>query len=253
MGLNPAGAQAGVPEAVDPDAWLKDGRFVGPTGKPLLAKDLQDPPVKEYRLMAFRMNLTVDELRWDRLLLELANSPLPLEVREVRINVASDSNGDAGHGGQRRPQQPESDKGPVRNISLELRGVAYLINPPNAQSLGLTDEAPAAPTTGTLTAPATGAPTAPATGAPATPATGAPTAPDAGTPTTPATGAPAAPATGGPAAPAPGPAAPATVPAAPPSGAPPATPATGAPATGSTPPAATPPTGVPGTVPAPAK
>ena len=244
MGLNPAGAQTGVPEVTDPDAWLKDGRLVNPAGKPQLAKDLADPAVKEYRLMAFRLNLTVDELRWDRLLLELANSPLPLEVREVRINVTSENSGEAaGHGGQRRPQQPESDKGPVRNISLELRGVAYLINPPNPQSLGLADEAPSsappdngatgAPATGTPTVPATGAPTAPGTGAPVSPATGTPTAPGAGTPVAPATSAPAAPATGAPAVPAPGPATPATGPAAPPSG----PPATSAPAT--------PPTGVP--------
>ncbi len=210
--------------------------------------------------MAFRLNLTVDELRWDRLLLELANSPLPLEVREVRINIASDSNGDAaGHAGQHRPQQPEGDKGPIRNITLELRGVAYLINPPNAQSLGLTDEAPAAPAdNGAPGAPATGAPTVPATGVPAAAATGAPVAPQPAWPTAPGTGAPATPATDdAPAAPAPGPTAPATAPATSPTGTPPAAPATGAPATGiappATPPAGAPPTGVPGTVPAPAK
>ncbi|HEV3416676.1 MAG TPA: hypothetical protein VG056_07690 [Pirellulales bacterium] len=122
---------------VDP---LNNGRYVNANGKPLLAADLQSPTLPpEYRLMAFKLRLVVDESQIQKVVEEFANSVLPLEVREVRINVTSDVNEPAGRGGRRKADSlPTSGAGGVvHNATLEIRGVAYLMNPPDRVKLGL--------------------------------------------------------------------------------------------------------------------
>ena len=93
---------------------------MGPNGRPLSAKDLQAPPVAEYNLMAFRLVLSVDEVRWEKLLLEFCNSPLPLEVREVRINISDDKDAQD-RGMSRRPMAMRSGEGDFRR-SIAFKG-----------------------------------------------------------------------------------------------------------------------------------
>jgi hypothetical protein len=143
----PGGAQmpgtqgaAGATAADDPDAWLKENRYVAPNGHPLSAAEMRNPPVAEYNLMEFRLDLTVDQVRWEKLLLELCNSPLPLEIREVRINVSDDDSVSDRNMG-RRPgsmRVAAGETGVQHNMPIEIRGVAYLMNPPNFEKLGLT-------------------------------------------------------------------------------------------------------------------
>jgi len=234
----------------DPDDWLKDGRFVDTKGKPLRGSEWATLTTPEFNLMAFKLVIIADEQRWQKLLVELSNSPLPLEVREVRIN-ASDREGGAAPGMASRGRGGREEGGQdntMHNVTLEIRGVAYLMNPPNTPAslakLGLPaagaalDAAPAAPPAATtpIATPPTAAPPAgaPTPAAPATPAivpptgtaaapAGAPAAttpPVAVPPTTPPTGAPASPPTTPATAP---PAVPPTT--APPAATPPATPA----------------------------
>ncbi len=131
---------AGTAAADDPDAWLKENRYVAPNGHPMSAAELRNPPVAEYNLMEFRLDLTVDQVRWEKLLLELCNSPLPLEIREVRINVSDDDSVSDRNMG-RRPGSMRiaaGETGVQHNMPIEIRGVAYLMNPPNFEKLGLT-------------------------------------------------------------------------------------------------------------------
>ena len=83
-GMGNAGGDA---PPTNPDEMLKDGRYVDDKGVPLHATAAA--PFAEYNLMAFKLTVVADEQHWDRLLIELCNSPLPLEVREVRLNPAS--------------------------------------------------------------------------------------------------------------------------------------------------------------------
>jgi hypothetical protein len=155
--------------------WLKDGRYVDSKGKPLLGSELANSTSPEFKLMAFKLTVAADEQRWQKLLVELCNSPLPLEVREVRINP-NDSEGGGGrpNARARMAHDQNGNDSILHNVTLEIHGVAYLINPPDMAKLGIT--AAGAPPTGAApaaSAPATSAP-ATATTPPAVPPTTAP-------------------------------------------------------------------------------
>jgi hypothetical protein len=150
----PTDAAAGP---VDP---LNNGRYVNAKGRPLTAADLQSPALPpEYRLMAFKLRLVVDESQLQRVVEELANSTLPLEVREVRINVAADvtePGAQRGRGSRQTNSLASAAGGATHNATLDIRGVAYLINAPDRAKLGLpaTVESPAGsvpPATGNST------------------------------------------------------------------------------------------------------
>ena len=234
------GGPGGIPGQmgpVDPEAWLKDGRYVDSAGKPLLGSAWANVSTPEYNLMAFKITIAADEQHWQRLLVELANSQLPLEVREVRMNPL-ESRGGRGEPplGRNRPGRDGDQGGKFDNVTLEIHGVAYLMNPPNLDKLGI-KAATANGSPAFAAAPPIAAPAPPATPPAATaPATATPTT---ATPTTvpPTTVPPASPVTP-PAATGPATAPPATTPPAKP-------PAAGAPPTPTTPATAPPPVAAP--------
>jgi hypothetical protein len=106
-----------------------------------MAADLENLPTIGYRLMPFRLRLVIDLRQLDRLLVELANSPLPFEIRQVRINADETQ---LRHSVGRRGSMYETDgpatTGTAVDIShqtpVDIRGVAYLIDPPDLEKLG---------------------------------------------------------------------------------------------------------------------
>jgi hypothetical protein len=208
-----ASAPASAEGATDATAWLKDGRYVNAKCEPLSGSDLQNSTTPEFKLMAFRLKLVVDEAQYPRIIEELASSVLPIEVREVRIlpggetaqNVPAsrpmpNRGGGSGHavpaGGPRerafdssapttgrssRPfQAPRANAAAAEtgtgqhNLPLEIYGVAYLIERPDRKKLNLPETDSGATA---ATAPATTAQGAAAT------TTGTTTSPDASAPT----------------------------------------------------------------------
>lgn len=142
---------------VDPEAPLKTGRYVDDKGKPLAATDIDS--TTEYRLLAFKLNIQADEQRWQKFLVELSNSPLPLEVREIRvdprINLDSHDTGSSTMPGGRNFD--ETGTGMIRHdLPIEIYGFAYIMKPPDSAKLGITAESPDA------TTPAGATPAAPA-------------------------------------------------------------------------------------------
>jgi hypothetical protein len=258
-----AGGQPGVGPAAptDPDELLKEGRYVDTKGKPLRGSDWANSTTPEFNLMAFKLTVVADEQRWPKLLVELCNSPIPLEVREVRINPNDREGGGPGAAGRDRPRREAgSPDMALHNVTLEIHGVAYLMNPPNTPAnlakLGIAAVGanPAASPVAPQATPPIAAPTpaAPASAvAPAATAPAAPTGPPVATPTTaPPVAAPtiATPPAAAPATTAPPTAAP-TATTTPPTTAPPTTATPTAPPTAG-PPAAAPPTATPVATPA---
>ena len=75
----------------------------GRQGAPLTeaaAVDSPAPENKQYNRMPFELMLTIDQRYIDRLLVAFRNSPLPMEVQEVRINPQSGGGGGVGIGGR---------------------------------------------------------------------------------------------------------------------------------------------------------
>ena len=240
---------------------LLDGRYVDESGRPLLAQEFEtQPPYAEFKMMMVHMNLFMHQRRIPKLLVECANSAMPIEVIRLRINPGEggptalgeveggrgSARGNRGMGRPtRRPQiireggmgggvtSTQDDEHDYANV--EVFGIIYIYNPPDVTKLGTgaaSDEQGEQAVEGEPMQPGAqpatpAAPTTPATpetpAAPETPT--APTAP--ATPATPPPGAepagepsPAPPATPAPATPAPATPAPATPAAGPAPGAP---------------------------------
>jgi hypothetical protein len=135
----PDAGPAGPPDA------LRDGRYADTKGKCLPWSQVQASTTPEYRLMPFRLLLECDESRFQVIIAELSNSVLPLEVREVRINQETDN---ANQGGRRdrkgRQAAPVGGGGVasvMHNATVEIFGLAYLVNPPDLDKLKVNDSA----------------------------------------------------------------------------------------------------------------
>jgi hypothetical protein len=213
--------ESAAPSAVDltdPNSYLNAWRYVQADGKPLDTADFGS----EYRLMPWRVTMTVDQAKWDELLVMFRNTELPLEIRQVRVNPIADASGAGGYGGGagyggasdggsrgggggygasrggghgggggagygasgrggyggagRGGYGGASDGGamfgfgeqPVaETVTLELRGYAYLLNPPDLEKIGKAGATTSADPGAAAAAPAAVDPAAGAVAAPA--------------------------------------------------------------------------------------
>jgi hypothetical protein len=121
----------GAPGAT-PDDSLREWIYVDFDGKGLSAAELATAPAaRMVHLMPFVLRLKMDQRRLDDLLTDLAKAPIPIDVREVRINAGG------------RPG-PDDKKGRGHDANVELRGTVGLATPPSAAAVGLEPPAPAA-------------------------------------------------------------------------------------------------------------
>lgn len=162
--LPPQSGEAGLPgselgegdaeASLTEDDLLKQWIYVDFTGRPLTAPELAMVPDAQFvHLMPFVLRVVIDQRQVDRLLTELAGNPVPIDVRQVRINPPTTGLGDdllgrAGVGplGAGRPGGGgfEGGAGDRRrrpfDVTLELRGTVGLATPPNPAVLGTAGE-----------------------------------------------------------------------------------------------------------------
>jgi hypothetical protein len=144
------GMEGGETEAsLTPDDMLKQWIYVDFNGRPLTAPELATAPDAQLvHLMPFVMRLVMDQRQIDRLLADLAASPVPIDVRQVRINPSAQGAGGegrfggpraggfdmpAGGGGQGERRRPF-------DVTVELRGTVGLATPPNPAAVGGSSE-----------------------------------------------------------------------------------------------------------------
>ncbi len=122
------------------DDSLQDGRYVDLDGSPIMHTDLQGTPTDDkkfygqFRMMPFRLQLIMDQRKIMPLLIELRNSTLPLEIRQVRLNPQG-KNGDL---------MQEAHRFGLHAMPIEIRGAFFLYNPLD-ESLLKTENPAAAP------------------------------------------------------------------------------------------------------------
>ena len=130
----PADAAAGE-KAID------EGRYVDETGKKLGPGMTENA---EFKRMPIFLRLQIDQRQILRFLVECANSPLPVEVRQLRINPTK--------GTANTPSTPpggsKTPGGEANSFDtpLELHGIIYIYNKPDLTKLG--GPPPAAPGAG---------------------------------------------------------------------------------------------------------
>jgi hypothetical protein len=143
---------ADVAATGDSDDIWKNYRYVNKdTGLPMMKADVDGQANNaKFFLMPFKLVVRIDRRDIDRLLVEFRNSPLPMEVKQVRLNSQSIGSagpiGGGGGGGDHGARSEANDHGgggrggavyntdPAgsydRNSILEIQGVVYLIQPP---------------------------------------------------------------------------------------------------------------------------
>lgn len=104
---NPAGLTvpggrpgAGGDEPPETDDMLLDSRYVDRDMNPLTTEQTKNtPPFQEFNMMPMAMVLVIDQRRIPDLLVELANSTVPVEVTQVRVNPGNVRDTGSGIGG----------------------------------------------------------------------------------------------------------------------------------------------------------
>jgi hypothetical protein len=132
-GAVPDAAPAGEGAEPAPDA----DRYVDDAGTPQAAGTAASEAFK--RLPVF-LKLEMNQLEITTLLSHCVNSPLPVEVRQLRINPEAAKEG----GGQARPQAKEPEGGDALgatavgplDATVEIHGIIYIYNPPDPAKLG---------------------------------------------------------------------------------------------------------------------
>jgi hypothetical protein len=151
------GGEAPADPSASPDDSLRNWIYVDFAGKPLMAADLAtSPDAQLVHLVPFVMRAIVDERKLDALLVDLASAPVPIDVRQVRINPGTGGAGmgGPGMGGPGMGMQPPGRRGEFEgpgmpggptvtpgsrpnDVTVELRGTVALATPPDRQALGL--------------------------------------------------------------------------------------------------------------------
>jgi len=119
--------------AVDPDDQLRNWIYVDFQGKPLNAAELAAAVDSQMvHLMPFVLRVVIDQRQIDPLLVALATTPIPIDVRQVRINAGGGASGGAGPvaGGPASASR-------LYDVSLELRGTVGLATQPTEAAVGL--------------------------------------------------------------------------------------------------------------------
>lgn len=145
-GTGEAGSEA---PTISPDDMFKQWIYVDFSGKPLTSQELATvPDAQLVHLMPFVLRVIIDQRQVDRLLADLAASPIPIDVRQVRVNPRGQLGGEGvfgrGAGGLTQPgggeegglNAPGDRRRRPFDVTLELRGTVGLATPPNPAVLG---------------------------------------------------------------------------------------------------------------------
>jgi hypothetical protein len=109
-------------------------RYVDAQGRPLVEGA---PMPIEFKRIPVYMKLFMDQREIPSLLMECANSSLPVEVRQLRINPSKGgtiaARGAAAGAGGRENQDVDASKW---DLTVELHGIVYIYNAPDKDKIG---------------------------------------------------------------------------------------------------------------------
>ena len=133
---NPDFEEVAAPVATGvPDAAFRNWIYVDSKGMPLTGETLETAPdAMMVHLMPFFLKVIIDQRKIDSLLVEMASSAVPLDVREIRINPGSSAGGGFSGGAQ---AAPTTSGGRPNDVVVELRGTVALATPPSRKRLEL--------------------------------------------------------------------------------------------------------------------
>lgn len=131
--------------------WI-DSRYLDENGEPIPGDPIAGNQLGVLKRLPIRMRLEMDQRELPRLIAHCANAALPVEVTQVRINVAES---DSGRSSARGTVSRRRESGPVRRtagsrgggpapdpaiVPVVIHGIVYIFNPPDDQALGISPE-----------------------------------------------------------------------------------------------------------------
>jgi len=131
--------------------WI-DSRYLDENGAPIPGDPIASNQLGVLKRLPIRMRLEMDQRELPRLIAHCANAALPVEVTQVRINVA-DSDGTRST--SRRTARTGTGSRPSRRgvttrgdgsapdpaiVPVVIHGIIYIFNPPDEQALGTSQE-----------------------------------------------------------------------------------------------------------------
>jgi hypothetical protein len=151
---------------MDPrDQAVLDYRYVDNNKKPISAT--QEHPYAEFKMMPIRMSLKMDQRKIPKLLVECANSTMPVEVHRIQVNSSDDLGSSRSTASLRGPSPGPGMPGPgmpgpgmpgpgmpgmgmpgmmgnsaeakeanIKNVPVEIVGIIYIYKPPDPKRVG---------------------------------------------------------------------------------------------------------------------
>lgn len=148
----PPSEEGGGAPAASPDDLLKNWIYVDFDGKPLSAQELAaSPDATMVHLMPFAIRAVIDERYLDAWLVDLARTPVPIDVRQVRINAGATGSQLQGALAAALPeigpagQAASATSGRRHDVVVEIRGTVAIATPPDEKVLGIEPEPQAEP------------------------------------------------------------------------------------------------------------
>jgi hypothetical protein len=126
----PFSVPPGVP---DVDDRLMDGRYLNEKMEPVPVNAPQ--PFAEFRQMFVQMKFLMDQRKVPELLAVCANSPLLIEVRQVRMTMPDTEKPPGSFASGAVGSENRVEAGPF-DAQVEVRAIIYLYNPPDRENLG---------------------------------------------------------------------------------------------------------------------
>lgn len=115
------------------DRKLQEGRYVD--GRNLPVPDPKAPPFTEFKQVFVQMSVVMDQRLIPLLISEFSNAPLPIETRQVLVDlkdvdvIRSVNSGEAARTINRIEQSPH-------DVQVTIRGIVYGYSPPDKAILG---------------------------------------------------------------------------------------------------------------------
>lgn len=121
------------------DQKLLHGRYLDENNQPVPVEMYESsPPFAEFKQMFVQMKFLMDQRALPQLLAACANSPLPIEVRQVRMNldqVDLPRGANQARVGVVGGAETQVERAPY-DVEVEVRGIIFIYNNPDKEALG---------------------------------------------------------------------------------------------------------------------
>lgn len=125
--------QVGTEGTATEDQKLLKDRYL--TGRDEMVEDPSQPPVAEFRQVFVQMTVLMDQRVVPALIAECANAPLPIESRQIRMDLKEVDVRREANAQEAANQMNKIERSP-HDVTVTIRGMVYIYVKPDKEKLG---------------------------------------------------------------------------------------------------------------------